>query len=57
GEHYFLTYIDGKSHYLKVKLLHNKGNTCSGLKSFTEHAKVETGKHVNYFHSDGSGEY
>ncbi|KAF8624915.1 hypothetical protein AX17_006977 [Amanita inopinata Kibby_2008] len=35
-EHYFLTYIDGKSHYLKVKLLRQKSQTCTALKELTE---------------------
>ena len=40
-----------------MKLLHTKDETCAALKAFIEHAKVETGERVNYFCSDGGGEY
>ena len=53
GEHYFLTFIDGNTHYVKVKLLHSKDETCKALKALIERAMVETGERVNYFHSDG----
>ena len=53
GEHYFLTFIDGNTHYLKVKLLRSKDETCKALKALIERAMVETGERVNYFHSDG----
>lgn len=56
-EKYFLTFIDGNTHYVKVKLLRTKGETCAALKAFTERAEVETGERVNYFRSDGGGEY
>ena len=56
-EKYFLTFIDGNTHYVKVKLLRTKDETCAALKAFIECAEVETGEHVNYFHSDGGGEY
>ena len=54
-EKYFLTFIDGNTHYVKVKLLRTKDETCAALKAFIEHAEVETGECVNYFCSDGSG--
>ena len=57
GELYILTFIDGNTHYVKVKLLKSKAETCAALKALIEHAEVETGEHVNYFRSDGGGEY
>jgi hypothetical protein len=56
-EKYFLTFIDGNTHYVKVKLLRTKDETCAALKAFIEHTEVETGERVNYFRSDGGGEY
>ena len=57
GEKYFLTFIDGKSHYTKVRLLRLKSDTYSAIKTLVERAEVETGKRVNFFRSDGGGEY
>jgi Reverse transcriptase (RNA-dependent DNA polymerase)/gag-polypeptide of LTR copia-type/GAG-pre-integrase domain len=57
GEFYFLTFIDGNTHYVKVKLLKSKNEACTALKTFIERAEVETGERVNYFRSDGGGEY
>ena len=52
-----MTFLDGHSHYLKVALLKSKDEAEGHLKGFIERAEVETGQRVNYFHSDGSGEY
>ena len=57
GELYFLTFIDGNTHYVKVKLLKSKSETCAVLKALIERAEVETRERVNYFRSDGGGEY
>ena len=57
GELYILTFIDGNTHYVKVKLLKLKAETCEALKALIENAEVETGECLNYFHSDGGGEY
>lgn len=40
-----------------MKLLRTKDATCQALKAFIERAEVETGERVNYFRSDGGGEY
>ena len=40
-----------------MKLLKSKAETCEALKVLIEHAEVETGEHLNYFCSDGGGEY
>ena len=50
-------FIDGNSHYLKVKLLQLKSNTFLAIKALIERAEVETGKHINFFQSDSGGEY
>ena len=57
GKLYILTFIDGNTHYVKVKLLKSKAETCEVLKALIKRAEVETGEHLNYFHSDGGGEY
>ena len=57
GELYILTFIDGNTHYVKVKLLKSKAKTCEALKALIEQAEVETGECLNYFCSDGGGEY
>ena len=57
GKLYILTFIDGNTHYVKVKLLKSKAENCEALKILIEHAEVETGECLNYFCSDGGGEY
>jgi len=52
-----MTFLDGHSHYLKVVLLKSKNRAEEQLKSLIEHAKVKTGYHINFFRSDGGGEY
>ena len=57
GKYYFLTFIDGNAHHVKVKLLVTKSKTCKIIIALMEHAEVETGEQVNFFHSDGGGEF
>ena len=57
GHHYFMTFIDGHSRYIKVELLKTKDEAVEKLIALIEHAEVETGKQVNYFRSDGGGKY
>jgi len=52
-----MTFFNGHSHYLKVVLLKSKKKTEEQLKLLIEHAKVETGCHINFFRSDGGREY
>ncbi len=52
-----MTFIDGHSRYIKVELLKTKDEAVEKLMVLIEHAEVETGKWVNYFRSDGGGEY
>ena len=57
GEHYFMTFLDGHSHYLKMVLLKSKNEAEEQLKSLIERAEVEIGYRVNFFRSDGGREY
>ena len=57
GYRYFVTFIDGYSHRLVVKLIKAKSEVPKLTKEYLERAKTETGEWANYFHSDGGGEY
>jgi len=57
SHHYFMTFIDSHSRYIKVELLKTKDEAVEKLMALIEHAEVETGEWVNYFQSDGGGEY
>ena len=57
GKFYFLTFIDGNAYHVKVKLLVTKSETCQTIIALIKQAEVETGEHINFFHSDGRGEY
>ena len=52
-----MTFINGHLRYIKVKLLKTKNEAVKKLMALIERAEVEIGKRVNYFQSDGSGEY
>ena len=57
GYHYFVTFIDGHSHCLVVKLIKLKNEVPKLIKEYLERAEAEMGEHVNYFRSDGGREY
>ena len=57
GHRYFVTYIDAKSHYVYVNLLKTKGEALQCMKAYIERVEVLTGERVNFFCSDGGGEY
>ena len=57
SHHYFIIFIDSHSRYIKVKLLKTKSEAEEKMIALIECAEVETGKWVNYFRSDGGGEY
>ena len=44
GELYILTFIDGNTHYVKVKLLKSKAETCEALKALIERGNWRTSK-------------
>ena len=52
-----MIFIDGHSWYIKVELLKTKDEAVEKLMALIEYTEVETGKQVNYFRSDGGGEY
>ena len=57
GYRYFVTFINGYSHHLVVKLIKVKSEVPKLTKEYLERAKTETGERANYFRSNGGGEY
>jgi len=57
GHHYFMTFIDSHSWYIKVKLLKTKDKAEEKLMALIEYAEVKTGEQVNYFQSNGGSKY
>lgn len=57
GHRYFVTYIDGHSHHLVVKLAKSKDEVFGFTKEYFVRAEAETGCKPNYLRSDGGGEY
>ena len=57
GYQYFVTFINGYSHRLVVKLIKAKSEVPKLTKEYLERAETETSEQANYFHSDGGGEY
>ena len=57
GYCYFVTFIDGYSHRLIVKLIKLKNEVPKLTKEYLERAEAETGECANYFCSDGGREY
>ena len=57
GEGYFATFTDGKSEHVTVSLMKAKDETLDNTKRYITRAEVTTGKRVNFFRSDGGGEY
>jgi len=56
GYCYFVTFIDGYSHHLIVKLIKLKNEVLKLTKEYLEWAEAETGECANYFRSDGGTE-
>ena len=52
-----MTVINGYSHCLVVKLIKAKSEVPKLTKEYLERAETETSEQVNYFCSDGGGEY
>lgn len=57
GYRYFITFIDGNSHFVRVCLMKTKDEAYGLTKAFVTRAEVETNSKVNFFRSDGGGEY
>ena len=51
---YFVTFIDGFSHHMRVKPIRSKDEV---PKTLMEWSEVETGKRANILRTDGGGEY
>ncbi|KAI6024937.1 hypothetical protein BKA83DRAFT_4052220 [Pisolithus microcarpus] len=45
---YFITFIDGQSHHLVVKLLKTKDEVLTATKEYFTQAEAETGEKANY---------
>ena len=52
-----MTYINGHSHHVVVKLLKSKDKVFGQTKAYIECAETVTGKHADFFRSGGGGEY
>ena len=57
GHSYFVTYINGFSHHVVVKLIKSKDKVHDQTKAYLEHAETVTGERANLFRSDRGGEY
>ena len=57
GFHYFVTFIDGYSHHLIVKLIKFKNEVPKLTKEYLERAETETGERANYYCSNRGREY
>jgi hypothetical protein len=57
SEHYFSTFTDVYSHHVLVYLQKTKDETLSKLQIYIPRVETVTGQRVNYFRSDGGGEY
>ena len=55
--HYFVTLINGFSHYIRVKPIRTKDEIPRVLVDWIMCAKVETSKKANILRTDGGGEY
>jgi len=54
---YFVTFIDGFSHYIRVKPIRTKDEASKTLMDWIVCSEVETGEKVNLLRTDGGGEY
>ena len=54
---YFVTLIDGYSHYMRVQPIRSKDEAPRVLMDWMTRSEVETGEKVNQLRTDGGGEY
>ena len=57
GHHYYVTFMDDKSHYTKVVCIAHKSNVPNVLKIIVAEMETETGKSIKKLRTDGRGEY
>ena len=54
---YFVTFIDGFSHYIRVKPIKSRDETPRALMEWITQSEVETGERANILRTDGGGKY
>jgi len=54
---YFVTLIDGYSHYMRVQPIQSKDEVPRVLMDWIMQSEIETGEKVNQLRTDGGGEY
>ena len=54
---YFVTFVDGFSHYVRIKPIRTKDEASKVLMNWIIRSEVETGERVNFLRTDGGGEY
>ena len=56
GKRYFVTFIDDKSRYCVVYLMHNESGVFDKFVRFVEFAETQTGRRVKVLRCDNDGE-
>jgi len=54
---YFVTFVDGFSHYVRIKPIRTKDKASKMLMNWITRSEVETGEQVNFLRTDGGEEY
>ena len=54
---YFVTFINGFLHYVRVKPIRSKDEASKVLKEWITCSKIETGEKTNFLRTDGGGKY
>ena len=54
---YFVTFVDGFSHYIRIKPIRTKDEASKVLMNWITRSEVETREQVNFLRTDGGGEY
>jgi hypothetical protein len=57
GEHYFVTYMDGKGRHTKIYFMKEKSEAFAKFKQYKNFIEVQTGKRLKLLRVDGGGEY
>ena len=55
--HYFVTFVDRYSHFMKVKPIRTKDEASEVLTDWITCSEIETGEKVNFLRTDGGDEY
>jgi len=54
---YFVTFVDGFSHYVRVKPIRSKDKASKVLKEWITRSEIETGEKANLLRTDGDSKY